>query len=97
MIGALLGAIAGAALGRYLEKLWTSQPVEDDFGERLARLEQEIEELEVRQRRYKESIPPSPRALMPPIEPARLIPQVRGKPPEQQYLVLTADRDFRLN
>jgi hypothetical protein len=22
---------------------------------------------------------------------------VRGKPPEQQYLVLTADRDFRLN
>src|SRR5258708_24981198 len=48
-IGALLGAIAGAALGRYVEKLWTSEPPQDDFGERLARLEREIEELEALQ------------------------------------------------
>jgi hypothetical protein len=96
-IGALLGAIAGAALGRYVQKLWASEPIEDDFGERLARLEREIEELEVLQRRSKESIPPTSRAQVPPIGRPRLIPEVRGKPPEQQYLVLTADRDFRLN
>jgi len=96
-IGALLGAIAGAALGRYVQKLWASEPIEDDFGERLARLEREIEELEVLQRRSKESIPSTSRAQVPPIGRPRLIPEVRGKPPEQQYLVLTADRDFRLN
>ena len=96
-IGALLGAIAGATLGRYVQKLWASEPIEDDFGERLARLERDIEELEVLQRRSKESIPPTSRAQVPPIGRPRLIPEVRGKPPEQQYLVLTADRDFRLN
>ena len=91
-IGALLGAIAGAALGRYVQKLWASEPPEDDFGERLANLEKEIEELEGAQRRYKESVPVSHRASRP-----RLIPEVRGKSPEQQYLVLTADRNFRLS
>ena len=96
-IGALLGAIAGAALGRYVEKLWTSEPPEDDFGERLARLEREIEELEALQRRSKKSLPPISRAPVVPIEHPRLIPEVRGKSPEQQYLVLTADRNFRLN
>src|SRR5258705_9745336 len=96
-IGALLGAIAGAALGRYVEKLWTSEPPEDDFGERLARLEREIEELEALQRRSKKSLPPISRAPVAPIEHPRLVPEVRGKSPEQQYLVLTADRDFRLN
>ena len=59
VIGALLGAIAGAALGRYVEKLWASEPSEDNFGERLARLEREIEELEALQRRHKESPPTS--------------------------------------
>jgi hypothetical protein len=96
-IGALLGAIAGAALGRYVEKLWTSEPPEDDFGERLARLEREIEELEALQRRSKKSLPPISRGPVAPIEHPRLIPEVRGKSPEQQYLVLTADRNFRLN
>jgi len=96
-IGALLGAIAGAALGRYVEKLWTSEPPEDDFGERLARLEREIEELEALQRRSKKSFPPISRGPVAPVEHPRLIPEVRGKSPEQQYLVLTADRNFRLN
>jgi hypothetical protein len=95
-IGALLGAIAGAALGRYVEKMWTSEPPEDDFGERLARLEREIEELEALQRHHKKS-PPISSGQVPGIEHSRLIPEVRGKPPEQQYLVLTADRDFRLS
>ena len=96
-IGTLLGAIAGAALGRYVEKLWALEQIEDDFGEQLAKLEGEIEELEGFQRRYKESIPPTSCAQVPPIDHPRLIPQVRGKPPEQQYLVLTADRNFRLD
>ncbi len=96
-IGALLGAIAGAALGRYVEKLWASEPPRDDFGERLARLEREIEELESFQRRSKASIRPTSRPQVPRIERPRLIPEVRGKSPEQQYLVLTADRNFQLN
>jgi hypothetical protein len=95
--GALLGAIAGAALGRYVEKLWASEPSEDNFGERLARLEREIEELEALQRRYRES-PPISGGQVPAVEhSSRPIPEVRGKPPEQQYPVLTADRDFRLS
>src|SRR5260370_20021494 len=32
-----------------------------------------------------------------PPERPRPFPEVRGEPPEQQYLVLTADRDFRLS
>ena len=97
LIGALLGAIVGAALGRCVEKLLVSEPSEDDFGERLARLEREIEELEVLPRRSKESLPPVFGGQDPAVEHSRLIPEVRGKPPEQQYLVLTADRDFRLS
>jgi hypothetical protein len=96
-IGALLGAIAGAALGRYVHKRRASEPAEDDFGERLANLENEIEELEGAQRRHKESVPLSQRASGPSLERPRLIPEVRGKSPEQQYLVLTADRNFRLS
>ena len=50
-MGTLLGAIAGAAAGVYLEKLWTAEPLDaDDFGRRLAHLEAEIEELERLQR-----------------------------------------------
>jgi hypothetical protein len=53
-IGALLGAIAGAALGAYVQKAWTSEPTDaDDFGQRLAKLEAEIEELELLQRERK--------------------------------------------
>ena len=67
-IGALLGAIVGAARGRYVEKQWTSEPSEDNFGERLARLEREIEELEALQRRSKKSLPPISRGPVAPIE-----------------------------
>lgn len=53
-IGALLGAIAGAALGAYVHKVWTSEPSDaDDFAQRLANLEAEIEELERLQRERK--------------------------------------------
>lgn len=96
-IGALLGAIAGAALAQYVQMRWASEPAEDDFGERLANLEKEIEELECAQFRYKESVPLGQRAPGPSLERPRLIPEVRGKSPEQQYLVLTADRNFRLS
>jgi hypothetical protein len=94
-IGALLGAIAGAALARFVQRLWDPETLEDDFGQRLANLEAEIEELELLQRRYKESAAPTQSAQAQPRP--RLIPEVRGKSPEQQYLVLTADRNFRLN
>jgi hypothetical protein len=119
-IGALLGAIAGAALGAYVQKVWTSEPTDaDDFGQRLAKLEAEIEELELLQRERKRksrqepaAVPqaqsqPEPQAPRPhPTQPQRLQPEsplcqpsleVRGKPPEQQYLVLSADRNFTLS
>ena len=107
-IGALLGAIAGAAFGAYLQKLWASEPTDaDDFGQRLAKLEAEIEELELLQRRRKrraESAPPVRAAQPTQPRPARTQTsrshpslEVRGKPPEQQYLVLSADRNFTLS
>lgn len=50
-IGALLGAIVGAAASAYLQKLWAPEPIDaDDFGRRLANLEAEIDELERLQR-----------------------------------------------
>jgi hypothetical protein len=50
-IGALLGAIAGAFLSGYAQKVWAAEQVDEvDFGQRLARLETEIEELELQQR-----------------------------------------------
>lgn len=107
-IGALLGAIAGAAFGAYVQKLWASEPTdEDDFGQRLAKLEAEIEELELLQRRRKRRAEPA--APVRPAEPTRHRParaqtsqsqpslEVRGKPPEKQYLVLSADRNFTLS
>jgi hypothetical protein len=126
----LLGAIAGAALGAYVQKAWTSEPIDaDDFGKRLAKLEAEIEELELLQRERKRKGRQEPDG---PVRPAdaprpqsephpqpsrpqasqrqRLQPEtprsephsqplleVRGKPPEQQYLVLSADRKFTLS
>jgi hypothetical protein len=97
----LLGAIAGAAVGAYVQKLWASEPTdEDDFGRRLAKLEAEIEELEYRQRaRGRHVASPSSSSAEQAEAPAhpRPFPEVRGKSPEQQYLVLTADRDFRLS
>jgi len=98
-VGALLGAIAGAAVGAYVEKRWASEPMdEDEIRRQLAKLEAEIEELEFRQRECGdrlESVSTEQRA-QPPARP-RPFPEVRGEPPEQQYLVLTADRDFRLS
>ena len=107
-IGALLGAIAGAAFGAYVQKLWASEPTDaDDFGQRLAKLEAEIEELELLQRRSKgraESAAPVRPAQPTQPQPTRLQTsqsqpslEVRGKPPEQQYLVLSADRNFTLS
>jgi hypothetical protein len=107
-IGALLGAIAGAAFGAWVQKLWASAPSDaDDFGQRLAKLESEIEELELLQRRRKRT--EGSAAPVRPVEPTRPQPtrsqtsesqpslEVRGKPPEQQYLVLSADRNFTLS
>jgi hypothetical protein len=107
-IGALLGAIAGAAFGAWVQKLWASAPSDaDDFGQRLAKLESEIEELELLQRRRKRR--EGSAAPVRPVEPTQPQPtrsqtsesqpslEVRGKPPEQQYLVLSADRNFTLS
>jgi hypothetical protein len=99
VVGALLGAIAGAAAGAYVQKRWVSQSMdEDEIYRQLAELEAEIEELEFRQRERRdrlESIPTEQRR-QPPAQP-RPSSEVRGEPPEQQYLVLTADRDFKLS
>jgi hypothetical protein len=111
-IGALLGAIAGAALAGYVQKLWASEPTDaDDFGQRLANLEAEIEALERLQRRRKRGagspapVPQAqpnqsqvPQTQRTQTQPSRYQPflEVRGKPPEQQYLVLSADRNFTL-
>jgi hypothetical protein len=100
-MGALLGAIAGALLGAYLQERGTSEPTpedEEDLLRRLDRLEAEIEELEIRRReRKREAQPAQPaRQASPPVPPQPYL-EVRGKPPQRQYLVLTADRDFRLS
>jgi hypothetical protein len=99
-IGALLGAIAGAALGAYVQRRWTAETTDDDeIRERLAKLETEIEELEFRQRQGIESRRESalPVQTIPLPARRRPFPEVRGDPPGKQYLVLTADRDFRLS
>ncbi|MCU1244033.1 MAG: hypothetical protein JWO71_4759 [Candidatus Acidoferrum typicum] len=120
-IGALLGAVAGAALGAYVQKAWTSEPTDaDDFGQRLAKLEAEIEELELLQRERKRKSREERSAVRPAAAPeaqpqasrpqptqrqqiqpestrSQPSPEVRGKPPEQQYLVLSADRNFTLS
>ena len=107
-IGALLGAIAGAAFGAYVQKLWASEPTDaDDFGQRLAKLEAEIEELELLQRRRKRRAesaapvrpaqPTQPRPTRSQTSQSQPSLEVRGKSPEQQYLVLSADRNFTLS
>jgi hypothetical protein len=99
LVGGLLGALAGAALGAYVQKIWASEPWdEDEFRERLAELEAEIEELEFRQRerRGKRESFPAAKGIQLPSRPSP-IPELRGEPPEQQYLVFTSDRDFRLS
>jgi len=96
VIGALLGAIAGAALGASVQERWASEPMdENEFRRRLAKLEAEIEELEFRQRGYRgrlESVPAAQSLAW-----HWPFPEVRGEPPQQQYLVFTANRDFRLS
>ena len=107
-IGALLGAIAGAAFGAYVQKLWAPEPTDaDDFGQRLAKLEAEIEELELLQRRGKRRAesaapvrpaqPTQPRPARSQTSQSQPSLEVRGKPPEKQYLVLSADRNFTLS
>jgi hypothetical protein len=66
-VGALLGAIAGAALAAYVERFWTAASTREDEAEllrRLDKLEAEIEELELqrRARRHKSetTIPAGP-------------------------------------
>jgi len=104
----LLGAIAGAAFGAYVQKLWASEPTDaDDFGQRLAKLEAEIEELELLQRRRKRRAesaapvrpaqPTQPRPTRSQTSQSQPSLEVRGKSPEQQYLVLSADRNFTLS
>jgi hypothetical protein len=105
--GALLGAIAGATLGAYFQKLRASNPIGEDEQEllrRLSKLEAEVEELEFRQREHRRKATSAPSAR--PAQPVRSSQsathprpflELRGKSPQQQYLVLTADRDFRLS
>ena len=99
VVGGLLGAIAGAALAAYVQKRRASERRdENEFRRTLAELEAEIEELEFNLRGRKgrlESAPASQRAK--PSAWPRPFPEVRGEPPEQQYLVLTADRNFKLS
>jgi hypothetical protein len=97
----LFGAIAGAALGAYLQELWASEPAGEDEEEllrRLDKLEAEIEKLELRrrERRSKVELTPSTQGTRSEAPPRPVL-EVRGKPPEQQYLVLSANRDFRLS
>ena len=87
-------------MGAYVQRRWAHEPIDDDeIRERLAKLEVEIEELEFLHRQRmatrSESVPTVQNAS----SPARRWPllEVRGEPPEKQYLVLTADRDFRLS
>jgi hypothetical protein len=92
VVGALLGAIAGAAMG-------ASEPMdEDEIRRQLAKLESEIEELEFRQRECRDRLEPVPteQRAQPPSR-LRPLPEVRGEPPEQQYLFLTSDRNFKLS
>jgi hypothetical protein len=99
VVGALLGAIAGAAAGIYVQKRWASEPKdEDEIRRRLAKLEAEIEELEFCQSECRDRLAsvPTEQRVRPPARP-RPFPEVWGDPPEQQYLVLAADRDFRLS
>src|SRR5438874_7712527 len=99
VVGGLLGAIAGAALAAYVQKRRASERRdENEFRRTLAELEAEIEELDFNLRGRKgrlESAPASQRAK--PSAWPRPFPEVRGEPPEQQYLVLTADRNFKLS
>lgn len=99
-IGALVGAIAGAALGVYVQRRWAAQTADDDeIRERLAKLEAEIEKLEFLQRQRvecKRESAPTVQNTPPPVRSAPF-PEVRGEPPGKQYLVLTANRDFKLS
>lgn len=95
VVGGLLGAIAGAAVGAYVQKHWAYEAT-DEVRRRLARLEAEIEVLEFSQRECRGRLEPDPAAQRA-RPPAQLFPELRGVAPEQQYLVLTADRDFKLS
>jgi len=99
VVGALLGAIAGAAMGASVQKRGASEPMdEDEIRRQLAKLESEIEELEFRQSECRDRLEPFPKEqLAQPPSRLRPFPEVRGEPPEQQYLVLTSDRDFKLS
>src|SRR5712671_760272 len=99
VVGGLLGALAGAALAAYVQKRRASEPRdENEFRRRLAELEAEIEELEFNQRGRKGRLESAPAAQQAKQSAwPRPFPEVRGEPPEQQYLVLTADRNFKLS
>jgi len=99
VVGGFLGALAGAALAAYVQKRRASEPRnENELRRRLAELEAEIEELEFNQRGRKGRLESAPAAQQAkPSTWPRPFPEVRGEPPEQQYLVLTADRNFKLS
>jgi hypothetical protein len=99
VVGAVLGAIAGAAAGAYLQERWVSESTDEGGLRRdLAELEAAIEELEFRQRGSRVGLECAATEQSAELS-ARLrpSPEVRGEPPEQQYLVLTAERDFKLS
>src|SRR2546430_1969378 len=98
-VGGLLGAVCGGGLGAYVSE---GRGLEARGGNgvrrSLAELEAEIEELEfkLRGRRGRLESARAAQRTKPSAWP-RPFPEVRGEPPEQQYLVLTADRDFKLS
>lgn len=83
---ALVGAVVGAVLGAYLQRKWTPDPSAE-----IVSLRRQVAEFQLRvetlggERRIQEA-----RARFRPRA------EVHGEPPEPQFLVLTADRDFRL-
>lgn len=97
--GGLLGAFAGAVLAAYVQTRWPSEATdENEIRRKLVKLEAEIEQLEFyyhQGKRRLESALSAQRAR-PPARP-RPFAEVWGEVPEQQYLALTADRNFTLS
>ena len=96
--GGLLGAFAGAVLAAYVQTRWPSETTdENEIRRKLAKLEAEIEELEFHYHQGKRRLESAlSQRARPPARP-RPFAEVWGEVPEQQYLVLTADRNFTLS
>jgi hypothetical protein len=83
---ALVGAVVGAVLGAYLQRKWTP-----DMSAEIANLRRQVTE-------FQSKVEAQENARKAQEARARFRPhaEVHGEPPEPQFLVLTADRDFEL-